>query len=68
MIPDGLQVGDRLELTARLDDPYTPLKMGDKGTVTGGSDGSYPAIWMKWDNGSTLNLIPGTDRYRKVDA
>lgn len=61
-IPDGLEVGDRIRMI-HTDDPYTALVAGAEGSVTGGQTGDFPAIWVRWDSGSTMGLIPGRDRY-----
>ena len=55
--------GTRLELIA-MDDPYTTLKAGDRGTVDFVDDAGQ--IAMVWDSGSRLSLIPGVDSFRKV--
>ena len=47
-----------------MDDPYTTLKAGDRGTVEFVDDASQ--ITMVWDSGSRLSLIPGVDSFRKV--
>ena len=52
--------GTRLELVS-MDDPYTTLESGDKGTVMGVDDAGQ--IMMSWDKGSSLSLIPGEDRF-----
>lgn len=57
------KVGTRLELIS-MDDPYTQLKTGDRGTVEGVDDAGQ--IMMKWDRGSSLSLIPGVDSFRRV--
>ena len=56
--------GTRIELIA-MDDPWTSLKKGDQGYSMGVDD--MGQIMMKWDNGSTLSLIPGEDRFRKIE-
>ena len=55
--------GTRLELIA-IDDPYTTLKAGDRGTVDFVDDAGQ--IAMAWDSGSRLSLIPCVDSFRKV--
>ena len=56
--------GDRVELVATTD-PYTRLRPGDRGTVTGVTDTPEPTIDIAWDNGSTLAILPDTgDRVR----
>ncbi len=49
----------------RMEDPYTNLKNGDEGTIEG-SDG-LGHILVKWDNGSTLNLIPEIDEFEIIE-
>jgi hypothetical protein len=51
--------GDRVELVA-TDDPYTRLRPGDRGTVTGVREVPEPTIDVQWDDGSTLSVLPGT--------
>lgn len=55
--------GTRLELIA-MDDPYTALRAGDRGTVGFVDDAGQ--IGMAWDSGSQLSLIPNVDSFRKV--
>lgn len=50
--------GDRIELTY-CSDPHTRLEPGDQGTVSM-VDGTG-TVHVKWDNGSSLGLIPGED-------
>jgi len=45
----------------RMEDPYTDLRPGSKGTIRGVDDAGY--ILVNWDNGSGLNLIPEIDEY-----
>jgi len=56
-------VGDRVELVF-TSDTYTSLKPGDKGTIT--LIDSLGTIHVKWDNGSSLGIIPGEDTIKKV--
>lgn len=56
-------VGTRLELIS-MDDPYAPVPPGTRGTVQYVDD--IGQIGIKWDNGSSLSLIPGEDSYRKL--
>ena len=49
--------GDRVELVA-TNDPYTPLRPGDRGTITNVTDSPEPTIDVQWDNGSTLTILP----------
>lgn len=55
--------GTRVRLDHMPDDP-DPIAPGSLGTVTGVSSCRPGAqIWVKWDSGRSLNLIPGTDRF-----
>lgn len=54
--------GTRLELV-QMDDPQAP-PAGMHGTVLGVDD--MANILVEWDNGSSLNLIPNVDRWRKL--
>lgn len=53
-------VGDIVKLVYTTD-PYTTLKCGDEGTVTYIDD--MGTVFVKWDNGSRLGLIPGEDQW-----
>lgn len=55
--------GTRIELI-KMDDPYSTLKTGDKGTVAFIDD--IGTIHVNWDKGSSLGLVYGEDKYRKV--
>ena len=53
--------GTRIELLS-MEDPFTTLVSGDKGTVIGVDDAGQ--IMMSWDKGSSLSLIPGEDGFK----
>ncbi len=55
--------GMRIRLT-EMQDPYSPVPSGTEGTVTFVDDACQ--IHMHWDNGSTLALIPGVDRFSVI--
>ncbi len=57
-------IGKKVRIV-RLEDPYTHLKPGDEGTVRGVDDAGH--IMMKWDSGSTLNIIPEIDEFDVID-
>lgn len=57
-------VGARIVLI-HMDDPYTSLVPGDTGTITGCDD--LGTLQMHWDSGSTLGLIPGVDKFEKLE-
>ena len=55
--------GTRVELV-RMNDMYTKLKQGDKGTVCYVDDAG--TIFVRWDNGSGLGVAYGEDSCRKI--
>ncbi len=55
--------GTRVELVS-MSDPYTKLRPGDQGTVTGVDD--IGTIFVRWDNGSGLGVAYGEDHVRKL--
>jgi hypothetical protein len=62
-----IKSGDRIRLISMEDDPQ-PVEPGTEGTVTSisdlGRDGQV--VGVKWDNGRTLNVIPGADEYEII--
>lgn len=55
-------VGKRVKLT-NINDKWTKLKVGACGTVTDvdfvpPTETVFTQVWVKWDNGSLLALIP----------
>ncbi|MEG0944659.1 MAG: DUF4314 domain-containing protein [Angelakisella sp.] len=54
--------GSRVELV-QMDDAQAP-PVGTQGTVTGVDDTG--SLLVNWDNGSSLNVIFGVDRCRKL--
>jgi hypothetical protein len=61
--PAAYQRGDRVALV-RTGDPYTRLRPGDQGIVTGW-DPRHGQLDVEWDSGSTLSMLPGEgDRVR----
>lgn len=55
--------GTRLSLIS-MDDPYSKLVPGDRGTVKHVDDGG--TIHMSWDKGGSLGLVYGEDSFRKL--
>ena len=55
---ESYKKGMRVELMS-MDDPYTKLRPGDKGTIDCVDDAG--GIHINWDNGSTLAAIWGED-------
>lgn len=55
--------GTRVELV-QMNDTYSKLKPGDKGTVDFVDDTG--TIFCSWDSGSTLGVVYGEDAVRKL--
>ena len=51
-------------LLEKMDDPYSPVPPGTRGTVILADDAGQ--LQMQWDNGRTLALSPGKDWFRKL--
>lgn len=60
--PCPVRVGQRIRLTWMGSDP-DPVPVGSEGTVTGGNGAQ---VYVDWDNGRSLILIPGTDRWAVI--
>ena len=61
---NAIKVGGRVELIS-MDDTWTNLKPGDKGTVYK-IDEEQGLIWVDWDNGEQLALLEGVDKFKLV--
>lgn len=55
--------GTRVELIS-MNDPYSKLQPGDKGTVTFLDD--IGTVFVDWDCGSGLGLVLGEDRFKRI--
>ena len=55
--------GTRICLDSMENDPF-PIPSGSRGTVQFVDDAGQ--LIMKWDNGSSLSLIPGEDRFHVI--
>jgi Domain of unknown function (DUF4314) len=62
-------LGKRIELL-HIDNPYSDLKPGDRGTVVDVSELSYEdrpsKVWVLWDSSSRLTILEGHDDYKIV--
>lgn len=56
--------GTRIETTGPMRNDPDPIPVGSRGTVSGGN-GSQ--LFVAWDNGRTLILLPEEDPYRVLD-
>ena len=63
MLREKYPSGTRVELV-RMDDPYTSLTVGDKGTVRFVDD--IGTIHISWDCGSSLGAVCGVDIITKI--
>lgn len=57
------QPGTRVELVS-MEDQYAP-PIGTKGTVRGVDD--IGSIMVSWDDGSSLSVVYGVDKCRKIE-
>ena len=53
----------RVELIS-MDDPYSKLSPGDRGTVNVVDDTG--TVFISWDCGFSLGIVYGVDRIRKI--
>ena len=58
-------VGTRVELVS-MNDPYSRLKPGDRGTVKSVDDTG--TAFVSWDCGSGLGVVYGEDRIRILEG
>ena len=65
MLRERYPKGARVQLDS-MDDPYTKLRPGDKGTVFFVDDAG--GIHINWDNGEGLAAVWGQDRIHQIDA
>ena len=63
MLREQYPTGTRVELV-HMDDPYTSLTTGDKGTVRFIDD--MGTIHISWDCGSSLGAVYGVDIITKI--
>lgn len=57
--------GTRIELI-NINDPFQPIESGVRGTVDFIDDTGQ--IFMSWDNGHGLAIVPGVDKFRKLTS
>ena len=59
--PEGTRV-----MLLSMDDPYSKLEPGDRGTVRAVDDAG--TVHVSWDSGSGLGLVYGEDSFRKLNS
>jgi hypothetical protein len=62
-IRESYQKGCRVELI-QMNDPYSKLKPGDKGTVSCVDDTG--TVFVAWDCGSGLGVVYGEDSIKRL--
>jgi hypothetical protein len=65
MLRKQYPAGTRVELI-KMNDPYTTLKSGDRGTIQFWDD--LGTAHVMWDCGSTLGLIFSVDIFKKIST
>jgi hypothetical protein len=55
-------IGTRIRLTrlTAADQAFVPLEKGDEGVVVGGNEAS---LWVRFDRGYDITIVPGIDQY-----
>lgn len=59
MYPEGTRI-----MLLSMDDPYAKIPSGTRGTVDFVDD--IGTVFVNWDNGSHLGVVPGEDSFRKL--
>ena len=60
-----VKIGDRVEIIF-INDTWTKLQKGDKGTVSKIDSEDDSLIWIDWDNGEHLALLEGIDKFKVI--
>jgi len=63
---ETIRKGDRIRLLHMPDDP-DPIPAGSTGTIESVTEGPLGQIWVRWDNGRSLALVPGVDRFEVIE-
>ena len=61
-----IRKGDRIRLIHMPDDP-DPIPAGSTGTIESVTEGPLGQVWVRWDSGRSLALVPGVDRFEVVE-
>ena len=60
-----IRSGDRIRLISMPDDP-DPIPAGSTGTIESVTEGPLGQVWVRWDSGRSLALVPGVDRFEVI--
>jgi len=63
----NVKPGDCIRLLTMPNDP-DPIQVGAEGIVIDATDGPLAQITVDWDNGRSLSLIPGVDRFEIIKS
>lgn len=65
--PPAVTVGSRIviDTISKTDQAYIPLSPGDEGEVVGGNGAQ---LWVRFDKGVDVTVLPGVDRYSVLAA
>lgn len=60
--PPREPIGSRIRITkmTKDDQAHVPLEKGDEGVVVGGN---YACLWVRFDKGFDITIVPGIDQY-----
>ncbi|MBC8426429.1 DUF4314 domain-containing protein [bacterium] len=61
-----IRKGDRIRLIHMPDDP-DPIPAGSTGTIESVTEGPLGQVWVRWDSGRSLALVPGVDRFEVIE-
>ena len=61
----GIYIEGRRVVLVQMDDPYTKLQVGDKGTIDHVDDAG--GIHIRWDNGEGLAAVWGVDEVKVIN-
>ena len=59
----SILLGKRIKLTDVMNDPF-PIEVGSEGVVY---NVGYDVVNVRWDNGRSLGLIIGEDKFEIID-
>ena len=63
---EPIRKGDRIRLLHMPDDP-DPIPAGSTGTIESVTEDPLGQIWVRWDSGRSLALVPGVDHFEVIE-